>query len=67
MGQLTLFQEQMNDFIAQRRRELMGMTPEELRRAIDAVFDKGPDFLKFGGTSRFRSRRSSGFRPTCSG
>src|SRR5213594_1076063 len=42
MGQLTLFQEQMNDFIAQGGgEELMAMRPEELRRAINAYLDKG--------------------------
>ena len=62
MGQLTLFQEQMNDFIAQGGgEELMGMTPEELRRAIDAYLDRGPDFLKFGGTSHFSEPTFIGF------
>jgi imidazolonepropionase-like amidohydrolase len=62
MGQLTLFQEQMNDFIAQGGgEELMAMTPEELRRAIDAYLDKGPDFLKFGGTSHFSEPTFIGF------
>jgi imidazolonepropionase-like amidohydrolase len=62
MGQLTLFQEQMNDFIAQGGgEELMGMTPEELRRAIEAYLDKGPDFLKFGGTSHFSEPTFIGF------
>jgi imidazolonepropionase-like amidohydrolase len=62
MGQLTLFQEQMNDFIAQGGgEELMGMTPEELRRAIGAYLDKGPDFLKFGGTSHFSEPTFIGF------
>lgn len=62
MGQLTLFQEQMNDFIAQGGgEELMGMTPGELRAAIDAYLDKGPDFLKFGGTSHFSEPTFIGF------
>jgi imidazolonepropionase-like amidohydrolase len=62
MGQLTLFQEQMNDFISQGGgEELMGMTPEELRRAIGAYLDKGPDFLKFGGTSHFAEPTFIGF------
>jgi imidazolonepropionase-like amidohydrolase len=62
MGQLTLFQEQMNDFIAQGGgEELMAMTPAELRRAIDAYLDKGPDFLKFGGTSHFSEPTFIGF------
>ena len=62
MGQLTLFQEQMNDFIAQGGgEELMAMSPEELRRAIGAYLDKGPDFLKFGGTSHFAEPTFIGF------
>jgi imidazolonepropionase-like amidohydrolase len=61
-GQLTLFQEQMNDFIAQGGgEELMAMRPDELRRAIDAYLDKGPDFLKFGGTSHFSEPTFIGF------
>jgi hypothetical protein len=62
MGQLTLFQEQMNDFIAQGGgEELMAMRPPELRQAIDAYLDKGPDFLKFGGTSHFSEPTFIGF------
>ncbi len=62
MGQLTLFQEQMNDFIAQGGgEELMAMTPAELRAAINAYLDKGPDFLKFGGTSHFSEPTFIGF------
>ena len=64
MGQLTLFQEQMNDYIAQGGgEELMAMTPQELRQAIDAYLDKGPDFLKFGGTSHFSEPTFIGFSP----
>jgi imidazolonepropionase-like amidohydrolase len=62
MGQLTLFQEQMNDFIAQGGgEELMAMTPPELRVAIGAYLDRGPDFLKFGGTSHFSEPTFIGF------
>jgi imidazolonepropionase-like amidohydrolase len=62
MGQLTLFQEQMNDFIAQGGgEELMAMTPDELRKAINAYIDKGPDFIKFGGTSHFSEPTFIGF------
>src|SRR5262245_1644826 len=58
---LTLFQEQMNDEIAQGGgEELMAMTPADLAKAIDAYLDKGPDFLKYGGTSHFAE-------PTCIG
>ena len=62
MGQLTLFQEQMNDYVAQGGgEELMAMTPQELRQAIGAYLDKGPDFLKFGGTSHFSEPTFIGF------
>jgi imidazolonepropionase-like amidohydrolase len=62
MGPLTLFQEQMNDYISQGGgEELMAMTPEELRAAMDAYIDKGPDFIKFGGTSHFSEPTFIGF------
>jgi imidazolonepropionase-like amidohydrolase len=62
MGQLTLFQEQMNDFIAQDAgEELMAMTPDELRRAISVYIDKRPDFIKYGGTSHFEQPTFIGF------
>jgi imidazolonepropionase-like amidohydrolase len=61
-GQLTLFQEQMNDYIAQGGgEELMAMTPDELRKAINAYIDKSPDFIKFGGTSHFSEPTFIGF------
>lgn len=59
---LTLFQEQMNDEIAQGVGEdLVDLTPEELRTAIDAYLDKGPDFIKFGGTAHFARPSFLGF------
>ena len=59
---LTLFQEQMNDYIAQGAgEELMAMPPDELRRAIGAYIDKGPDFLKYGATSHFAEPTYIGF------
>jgi imidazolonepropionase-like amidohydrolase len=62
MGPLTLFQEQMNDFIAQGGgEELMTMTPAELRQAMNAYIDKGPDFIKYGGTSHFSEPTFIGF------
>ena len=64
MGQLTLFQEQMNDYIAQGGgEELMAMMPAELRVAIGKYLDKGPDFLKYGGTSHFAEPTFIGFSP----
>lgn len=51
---LSLFQEQMNDAIAQGAgEELVNMEPDSLRAAINRYLDKGVDFLKFGGTSHF--------------
>lgn len=61
-GGLTLFQEQMNDEIAQGAgEELMGMTPTQLAKAIDSYLDKGPDFIKYGGTSHFAEPTFIGF------
>jgi imidazolonepropionase-like amidohydrolase len=61
---LTQFQEQWNDAIAQGAgEELMDMGPEELRVAINAYLDKGPDFVKYGGTSHFRFPSLIGFSP----
>src|SRR5262245_36397648 len=61
---LTLFQEQMNDSITQGGGEdLMEMSPEELRVAINKYLDKGPDFLKYGGTSHFSQPTLIGFSP----
>src|SRR5581483_6911094 len=59
---LTLFQEQMNDEVSQGAGEdLADMTPEELRVAINKYLDKGPDFLKYGGTSHFSQPSYIGF------
>jgi imidazolonepropionase-like amidohydrolase len=61
---LTRFQEEMNDAIAQGAGEnLFDLTPEELRTAINRYLDKGPDFLKFGGTSHFSEPTYIGFSP----
>jgi imidazolonepropionase-like amidohydrolase len=62
MGTLTLFQEQMNDYISQGGgEELMAMSPGELRDALNAYMDKGPDFIKYGGTSHFSEPTFIGF------
>ena len=37
------------------------MTPDELRTAINAYLDKGPDFIKFGGTAHFARPAFIGF------
>jgi imidazolonepropionase-like amidohydrolase len=61
---LTLFQEQMNDAITQGGGEdLADMSPDELRVAINKYLDKGPDFLKYGGTSHFSQPTFIGFSP----
>jgi imidazolonepropionase-like amidohydrolase len=61
---LTLFQEQINDFITQGAgEELMDLEPEELRGAINAYLDKGPDFIKYGGTGHFLYPSLIGFSP----
>jgi imidazolonepropionase-like amidohydrolase len=59
---LTLFQEQMNDYIAQEAgEELMAMSIDELRRALNKYIDKGPDFIKYGATSHFAEPTFIGF------
>jgi len=61
---LTLFQEQMNDEVSQGAGEdLVDLSPEELRSAIRAYLDKGPDFIKFGGTAHFARPAFIGFSP----
>lgn len=51
---LSLLQEQMNDAITQGAgEELVNMSPDSLRVAIERYLDRGPDFLKYGGTSHF--------------
>lgn len=61
---LSLFQERMNELVSQGAgEELMDMTPEELRKAIDAYLDKGVDFLKYGGTSHTSTPTFIGFSP----
>lgn len=61
---LTLFQAKWNDWIAQGvGEELMDMGPDEVRTAINRYLDKGPDFIKYGGTSHFRTPSLIGFSP----
>ena len=63
-SELTHFQAKWNDWIAQGvGEELMDMGPEEVRVALNAYLDKGPDFVKFGGTSHFRAPSLIGFSP----
>jgi imidazolonepropionase-like amidohydrolase/cyclophilin family peptidyl-prolyl cis-trans isomerase len=62
--ELTRFQQEMNDAVAQGAGEtLADMTPDELRVAINRYLDKGPDFLKYGGTSHFDQPTYIGFSP----
>jgi imidazolonepropionase-like amidohydrolase len=61
---LTLFQEQVNDEVSQGAGEdLVDMEPEELRLAIRAYLDKGPDFIKYGGSAHFARPALIGFSP----
>jgi imidazolonepropionase-like amidohydrolase len=54
----------MDDAMAQGAGEtLADMTPEELRLAINKYLDKGPDFLKYGGTSHWDEPTFIGFSP----
>ena len=61
---LTLFQEQMNDEVSQGVGEdLVDMDPQQLKAAINGYLDKGPDFIKFGGTAHFARPSFIGFSP----
>ena len=61
---LSLFQEQWNDLLAQDMgEEIMDTTPEELRTAMNRYLDKGVDFIKYGGTSHFLRPSLIGFSP----
>jgi imidazolonepropionase-like amidohydrolase len=49
---LDLFQEEMNElFTMGSGEELLHMSADELRVAINKYLDQGPDFIKYGGTS----------------
>ena len=61
---LSLYEEQFTEFVAQGSgEELLDMYPEELRRAINKYLDKGPDFIKYGGTSHWAFPTMIGFSP----
>src|SRR5580765_1085311 len=52
----TYFDERMMDFIAQGAgEELLELPPDELRVAMNKYLDKGPDFVKYGGTAHTNS------------
>ena len=60
--ELTPFQAYWNDLITQGTGEdLTDMTPDQLRVAIDRYLDKGPDFIKYGGTAHFLRPTLIGF------
>ncbi len=51
-SEIDFFQEQINDFFTLGSgEELILMTPDELKVAINAYLDKGPDFIKYGGST----------------
>jgi imidazolonepropionase-like amidohydrolase len=61
---LSLFEEKWDDLLAQGMgEELMDMTPEELRVAMNGYLDKGVDVIKYGGTSHFMRPSLIGFSP----
>ena len=61
---LSPFQEQVNDLITQGGgEELMDLTPDELRVAINKYIDKGVNFVKYGGTSHWNNPVFIGFSP----
>ena len=61
---LTLLEEMLNDSITEGTdEELMDMYPDELRSAINRYLDKGPDFIKYGGTSHWSYPTLIGFSP----
>lgn len=63
-SEISLFQEQWNDLIAQGVGEdLVDMTPDELRTAINTYLDKGVNFIKYGGTSHTSRPSLIGFSP----
>jgi len=51
-SELTFFQEQLDDlFTLGTAEEFLNMTPEEMRVAMNVYLDRGPDFIKYNGTS----------------
>jgi len=63
-SELTYFQKKWNDRISQGvGEELADMSPDEVREAINAYLDKGPNFIKYGGSGHFRAPVLIGFSP----
>jgi imidazolonepropionase-like amidohydrolase len=61
---INFFQEQVNElFTHGSGEELLHMTADELRVAIGKYLDKGPDFIKYGGTEHNEYPTLIGFSP----
>jgi imidazolonepropionase-like amidohydrolase len=61
---LSMFEEKWNDLMAQDMgEEIMDMTPDELRIAMDTYIAKGVNVIKYGGTSHFMRPSLIGFSP----
>ena len=61
---LSLYEEQFTDSITLGSGEdLMSMYPDEVRVAINKYLDRGPDFIKYGGTSHWTFPTMIGFSP----
>ena len=61
---ISFFAERMNDEVTLGSgEELMHMTPDELRVAINAYLDHGPDFIKYGATHHFNYPAGISFSP----
>ena len=61
---LSFFEERINALFTQGTGEhLMHMTADELRLAINEYLDKGPDFIKYGGTWHINYPTLIGFSP----
>jgi imidazolonepropionase-like amidohydrolase len=61
-SELTRFQEGYNELVTQGTgEELLAMTRQELGDAIDRYIEKGPDFIKYGGTAHWSNPTLIGF------
>ncbi len=63
-SEISFFAEQMNDEVTLGSgEEMIHMTPDELRVAINAYLDHGPDFIKYGATHHFNYPAPIAFSP----
>ena len=63
-SEISFFAERMNDEVTLGSgEEMMHMTPDELRVAINAYLDHGPDFIKYGATHHFNYPAGISFSP----